>query len=256
MRPADVPALCISLVNTDNPLSMQERTRKAIRDQLKAAAINHAEQKKTQAGQRRVYERKAKEYETEAELEAKDEERTDSRRLSTGSASSQRDGSPVRMPSPGPTKAYHAISGAASLASPNSKANNIVVDKYRPVNSVIRAIGQVANRELGHVGTAWNERNRKDLAKLKREAEQAGKSIQSSSILSAFAMADECDRTDREYRDGTFRLETLRLQRERVTRSAATSFTELGHDLSLTVKGLSRVPIPMSDRNLLTRFDP
>ncbi|ORY90831.1 hypothetical protein BCR35DRAFT_107786 [Leucosporidium creatinivorum] len=162
------------------------------------------------------------------------------------SASSRGDGDspPMAHGSP-PLPAPVFVSGAGSTGTqahsayrdpPTGKANvfeaiakrDWTSDKHR-INSLARAVGNLAkggDANAGGVGLGGGKshppravRARAAGSKLKREAEQA----------------------DRDYRDGVWRLETLRLQRARVAAAARTFLIDFAGELSFALKDVLEV---------------
>ncbi|KAK4046435.1 hypothetical protein OIO90_006567 [Microbotryomycetes sp. JL221] len=94
-------------------------------------------------------------------------------------------------------------------------------DKHR-INSIARAVGNLAKGESGSagggggVGRSGTTRSRAASTKLKRDAEQA----------------------DRDYRDGVWRCETLRLQRSRVKVSARNFVIDMAGELSAMLRSI------------------
>lgn len=111
----------------------------------------------------------------------------------------------------------------------------------KSLNSIVRAVGNLAKGD-GSGGTyikpsaVKGAKALQQSSKLKREAEQAGAFPRSLSVADGGGEAKAYVLVDRDYRDGIFRLETLRLNRNRMNRSAAKFLSEFAMELSANLK--------------------
>ncbi|GAA6033406.1 hypothetical protein JCM8097_006735 [Rhodosporidiobolus ruineniae] len=170
---------------------------------------------------------------TPAYLRKRSDSAASSRGGGTSAGASDADSPPHSVISPSSTPVF--VSGATSSSSdpktgpyrdpPTGKQNVFEAiakrdwsgEKHR-VNSIVRAVGSLAKGTdpAAALGPSRGLRSRQYGGKLKREAEQA----------------------DRDYRDGVFRLETLRLQKVRVQSSARESLREFVLELATTLKSV------------------
>ncbi|SCV72588.1 BQ2448_4125 [Microbotryum intermedium] len=155
---------------------------------------------------------------------------------------------------PGSSASPVFVSGAGSSHAPSayrnppssSKGGNVFEqiakrdwsgEKHR-INSLARAVGNLAKGSDGgggsngaltsKSGSVRGQKARQISTKLKREAEQAGANLKI--ICSSLV--------DRDYRDGVFRLETLRLHRIRLQLSAQQFLREYAIEYSATLRDI------------------
>ncbi|KAM0749621.1 RhoGAP-domain-containing protein [Meredithblackwellia eburnea MCA 4105] len=238
----------------------KDRIRRRVKDDMRAATTEHREYVGEVGRLRKMYERKVEELQSHEEAEQSrdhegggwppahwsDGEGSHGRARSSSTASSRGGekepvpdippvplSSPPIVPSTSPPPVF--VSGAASTSvsshaygghPPSAKGGNVFdalskrdwSGEKKSLNSIVRAVGNLAKGEGGSGGVKPSAmkgvKARQHSSKLKREAEQA----------------------DRDYRNAIFRLESLRLQRDRINRSATASLIEFASELSIKIK--------------------
>ena len=200
--------------------------RRRIKQELKTSIAEHGEYRNVLTRLQKSYERKCEDVRNQQVHESLNSQpitsHHEAERQASGSTQGSTDTSPPQSPSSsalshptGPhiiTGATSSTPNAAAPPSASGRAQDALKASRTQINSLIQRIGGNPDVPVGKsAGAALGGVKG---FKAKREAEEA----------------------DKEYRRGVFHMETLRLQRERVGRSALASAEEFAFDLSSTMK--------------------